>query len=1267
MTKGMLKIIPAFIALLMTLSMAVHAAQITVCSSGCDNTTIQDGIDFAGQNDTVFVFNGTYHESLVIDKPINLRGEDRKTTIIDGIGAWGRRWIVINVSTSNVNISGFAIRNGFNGITLTKSNNGNINDTIVFDNVLNGITLNTSNNNNITNNTIVGNLNGISISGSTGNRVYNNHFNSILANAVDDSNKTLWNTTKVLGVNIISGPNLGGNFWANPEGNGFSEVCTDADTDGICDNQYFVSSNIIDNLPLASGGGQSTLRAYGSKDLTAPIVYSTYQQPFNPAVIPSDSITFNPAIIQWDGINFTMSANSVNIDVKKFLRAWYEPAHLYKGGLGRFGPHPTVLLESTYILVDSVDKNPISGTPSLTTFAFPLAEAPGQTGLGSFDADGDGAADMVNLVLVNGTTIAPYWETTNGTIAIERLFEFDVGESVRFLDHALTLESVDEDIITGNPLCQVNVTYLGNLDDDSTVSVLLGLGNNYFDRHNNRFTSATHPETTWFARPVAVSRVGSDVRCKIVIGKEISRGDTFYVNGLRYDVPAVEVIDSDGDEVADRFNYITLRTPICKGDGTIDDESIVSSQEINCVPSGEDIPLNPPFNQDKWDMIDDINIPEFGDAYARNPGEHAIHPIYDEVIERIIEGVPVLSFSWVEEDREPRLHTNLLERLKETFIGILPPLARWEFFHIQTEPSNYTEFDLPQMPDIDQTKKGDYLLTSSAIAPNSVKYWHEIKGFGANKKLSKAPRVAFTFDKSDGEDVYINEDLLENSIVRIYGEGDIGPSRVYEKYWKPFDPVVIPKDSVTFNPALIEWDPINFTMSADSVNIDVKKFLRMWYEPQNRFNGPLRREGPHPTITLESTYVLVSRSGKDPVIGSVGSTTFAFPLAEKAGQLGLGTFDADGDGRVDLVKLAMVEGDTPVPFWKTTKGTIAIENTFDLEAGESVRFLDHALTLESVDEGLDGKPYCQARVSYLGNYEDDSARSVLLGDQANSRPDMKSYFDRHNNKKFVAEHPTATWYARALAVSRMGETPVRCKISVGKELQVGDTFYVNGLRYDVPAVEVVDTTNDTSADEFGYITIRTPLCKDVNGLTERIRENSVVTSQWIRCVSKGFPLPLNPPFNTDHKIVDDIDISEDTAHDINPVYEAVKDRIIDNAALEIIWTSENRERRFHTNLLEILDEKYRGNKSLPPLASWDWYHVQTMPDLYTEFSLPPDSLHPLTDDLHNDYLITTSWYALNSLLYRHDIDGPAKFRGKEIPRFSFLHDGNESTGLYINE
>ena len=70
-------------------------------------TNIQDAIDAASNGDTVFVYNGTYCENVIVDKSINLIGEDRDITIIDGEGSGD----VVRIEADVVNVSGFTMAN----------------------------------------------------------------------------------------------------------------------------------------------------------------------------------------------------------------------------------------------------------------------------------------------------------------------------------------------------------------------------------------------------------------------------------------------------------------------------------------------------------------------------------------------------------------------------------------------------------------------------------------------------------------------------------------------------------------------------------------------------------------------------------------------------------------------------------------------------------------------------------------------------------------------------------------------------------------------------------------------------------------------------------------------------------------------------------------------------------------------------------------------------------------------------------------------------
>jgi parallel beta-helix repeat protein len=180
------------------------------------------------------------------------------------------------ISTDNSNIMNIKSSNNYKGVLLYRSNGNNLTNNTVNSNIM-GIDLEFSTSNNLTNitansnsdgfgiyesdyNTLAGNAAnsnsyGISVIGtsSSNNRVYNNIFNNTnnfqLISTIYTNH---WNITKAAGTNIIGGSYLGGNFWANPDGTGFSQSCTDVNGDGICDSSYTLDANNTDYLPLAS-------------------------------------------------------------------------------------------------------------------------------------------------------------------------------------------------------------------------------------------------------------------------------------------------------------------------------------------------------------------------------------------------------------------------------------------------------------------------------------------------------------------------------------------------------------------------------------------------------------------------------------------------------------------------------------------------------------------------------------------------------------------------------------------------------------------------------------------------------------------------------------------------------------------------------------------------------------------------------------------------------------------------------------------------------
>lgn len=82
--------------------------------------------------------------------------------------------------------------------------------------------------------------------------ITNNYFSSFENISVDPvSADIVWNNTQTVGVNILGGPYLGGNYWGSTSGGkGFSDKVKDDDGFGIGDDPYVINEYNTDFLPL---------------------------------------------------------------------------------------------------------------------------------------------------------------------------------------------------------------------------------------------------------------------------------------------------------------------------------------------------------------------------------------------------------------------------------------------------------------------------------------------------------------------------------------------------------------------------------------------------------------------------------------------------------------------------------------------------------------------------------------------------------------------------------------------------------------------------------------------------------------------------------------------------------------------------------------------------------------------------------------------------------------------------------------------------------
>ncbi len=160
--------------------------------------------------------------------------------------------------------------------------------------------------NNIFNNTI-------NLFNDTGNYTGNYYVAKQINNGAG-LNSVALNTTKTSGTNIIGGAYIGGNYWAKPDGTGFSQTCNDWNRDGIGDSTYTVSAYDIDYLPLVS---------ISKKDQTVFPVADFSASPTSGnaplKVLFSDKSTGAPIYWFWDfgdGINSKHSMNATHTFTK---------------------------------------------------------------------------------------------------------------------------------------------------------------------------------------------------------------------------------------------------------------------------------------------------------------------------------------------------------------------------------------------------------------------------------------------------------------------------------------------------------------------------------------------------------------------------------------------------------------------------------------------------------------------------------------------------------------------------------------------------------------------------------------------------------------------------------------------------------------------------------------------------------------------------------------------------------------------------------------
>ncbi|DAC73081.1 MAG TPA: hypothetical protein DSN98_01945 [Thermoplasmata archaeon] len=216
----------------------VQAVGLTIyvnCNGGANYIKIQDAIDHTVTGDTVFVYSGTYYAKIEIDKAINLFCSKNPPTIIDGGGSGN----VVDISVDDVNLSGFRIQHGIDGIRIHNASNVTIKDNTIRDTAY-GIFIESLSHN---------------------NTIYRNNLLHNTQNAYDQGSNS-WDDGAV----------FGGNYWSDYTGN-------NANSDGFGDTPYTISGGSNkDRYPMMKPFNESPVAGFTfvpSKPTTLDVIRFT--------------------------------------------------------------------------------------------------------------------------------------------------------------------------------------------------------------------------------------------------------------------------------------------------------------------------------------------------------------------------------------------------------------------------------------------------------------------------------------------------------------------------------------------------------------------------------------------------------------------------------------------------------------------------------------------------------------------------------------------------------------------------------------------------------------------------------------------------------------------------------------------------------------------------------------------------------------------------------------------------------------------------------
>lgn len=189
--------------------------------------------------------NGNNQYGMLIESCNNntITNTTASTTTFNGLALATSDWNIITDSTTDSNTEGIYLQDSDDNIFFNIRTESNTDM---------GIYLDHSDNNTINFCELISNaVDGLYSTFSENNVIYNNFFNNTINSITNTTEINYWNTTYQLGTRIYSsGTYIGGNYYTNLAGTGYSDTCTDGNKDGFCDLPYdvYTGTNCTANI-----------------------------------------------------------------------------------------------------------------------------------------------------------------------------------------------------------------------------------------------------------------------------------------------------------------------------------------------------------------------------------------------------------------------------------------------------------------------------------------------------------------------------------------------------------------------------------------------------------------------------------------------------------------------------------------------------------------------------------------------------------------------------------------------------------------------------------------------------------------------------------------------------------------------------------------------------------------------------------------------------------------------------------------------------------